>query len=204
MNPPVASRARRSVPLVPELDAFSLARAQRRDPEACRALVMRHQGLVFAILSRMLAPAGRLDRLEGLAQETFIKVFNALGGFEADGPAKLSTWIGTIASRVAIDELRKSRPQSAEPTLVHDEVAVERAAQDAHRRQLRHALEKALAALSPEARALFVLRAYHGWSHQELAGAFGVPVGTIKSRLGRARKALRLELSGVVEVDDER
>lgn len=203
MNTLATRRARRSEPLKQELDAASLVRARKGDPEACRALVQRHQGLVFSILSRMLAPAGRLDRLEDLAQETFLKIFGALDGFKTDGPAKLSTWIGTIASRVAIDELRKPRPQVSE-SAKQDAPAVEQAAEDAHRRQLRRALERALAVLSPEARALFLLRAYHGWSHRELADAFEVPAGTIKSRLARAREVLRRELSGVVEVDDGR
>jgi len=203
MSRPVTRQALRSEPLEPELDAFCLARAQRREPAACRALVQRHQRLVFAILSRMLAPAGRLDRLEDLAQEVFLRVFGALADFEPEGPARLSTWIGTIASRVAIDELRRRAARPVEPAVAQEQAAMERAVEDARLGQLRRGLQRALADLEPEARALFVLRAYHGWSHLELAVAFTVPVGTIKSRLSRIRRELRKALAERVEVPDE-
>ncbi len=203
MNPPVANRARWSAAVESSGEDFSLAGARRGDTAACRALVLRHQCLVFAILSRLLAPAGRLDRLEDLAQETFLRVFRSLDRFSAAGPARLSTWIGTIASRVAIDELRRPRPQRSESPAAADALAVAQSTEDARLRRLRRCLNEALASLAPEARALFVLRAYEGWSHRELAEAFGVPPGTIKSRLGRTRAKLRRTLDELLEVADE-
>src|SRR5215831_16089459 len=87
----------------PELDDLTLARAQRGDEPACRTLVERYQRPVFALLGRMCGHA----RVEDLAQETFLRVFRALPRFDRSGPARLSTWILTVATRLALDELRR-------------------------------------------------------------------------------------------------
>ncbi len=91
-----------------ELDELTLRRAQRGDAAACRDLVLRYQGAVFALLGRMLGP-GRAAEIEDLAQDTFLDVFRALARFSALGPARLSTWVLTIASRRSIDFLRARR-----------------------------------------------------------------------------------------------
>src|SRR4051812_49404701 len=91
-----------------ELDELTLKRAQRGEPAACRRLVETYQRAVFAILSRMLSPRGRRARVEDLAQETFLRVFRALPQFSPGGPARLSSWILTIATRLALDELAKT------------------------------------------------------------------------------------------------
>ena len=82
-----------SPPAPEELDELTLARAQRGDEEACRALVVRYQRALFALLARMLGPRGAV---EDLAQETFLRAFRALPGFDRSGPARLSTWLLTI------------------------------------------------------------------------------------------------------------
>ncbi len=93
-----------------ELDELTLRRAQRGEAQACRALVEAYQRPVFAIVSRMLAPAGLRARSEDLAQETFLRVFRALPRFELGGPARLSTcraaprectgyWCASVGSR---------------------------------------------------------------------------------------------------------
>src|SRR5262245_42484489 len=87
-----------------ELDQVTLARAQRGDEGACRTLVVTYQRPVFALLSRILR-----RNVDDLAQETFLRVFRALPRFRPAGPARLSTWILTIATRLAIDELRAAR-----------------------------------------------------------------------------------------------
>jgi RNA polymerase sigma-70 factor (ECF subfamily) len=91
-----------------ELDEITIRRAQRGERDACRALVERHQGAVFALIGRMLGPA-RAGSVEDVAQDTFLAVFRTLAGFSPSGAARLSTWILTIASRRAIDELRRPR-----------------------------------------------------------------------------------------------
>lgn len=176
-----------------ELDEVTLRRAQRGDADACRALVERYQRPVFALLSRLLG-GGRRAAVEDLAQETFLQVFRGLAGFTPLGPARLSTWILTIASRRAIDELRRPERSVA---LVTEPIAAERADGDAVRREVAAAIERALAALAPEYRAAFLLREYHGLDYADIARALAIDVGTVKSRLSRARAALREALAEV-------
>jgi RNA polymerase sigma-70 factor (ECF subfamily) len=153
--------------------------------------VERYQRPVFALLSRLMRadPAA----CEDLAQETFLRFFRALPRFDAQGPARLSTWLLTIASRLAIDHLRRTPA----PALIESI--------DAHSDSLRSrgqpappglasALRRAVEALPPDFRAAFLLREAHGLSHQEIAQALEVDVGTARSRLSRARAALRTAL----------
>jgi RNA polymerase sigma-70 factor (ECF subfamily) len=168
----------------PELDDLTLARAQRGDEAACRALVERYQRPVFALLGRMCGRA----RVEDLAQETFLRVFRALPRFERAGPARLSTWILTVATRLALDELRRRPPQLVEldpglPGPSRTDAGVER-----------RALVKAVAALSADQQAALLLREVHGLEYDEIARALGIDLGTVKSRLARARAALRAAL----------
>jgi RNA polymerase sigma-70 factor (ECF subfamily) len=175
-----------------ELDELTLERAQRGEPAACTALVKCYERVVFAVVSRMLAPSGRRAAVEDVAQETFLRVFRALSSWDPRGGAKLSTWILTIATRIALNELRR-RPPSA--PLV--EAAATTAPVPVELRSLRSAIERAVAALGPEFRAAFVLREFHELSYDEIARALDVDVGTVKSRLSRARAALQAALAEV-------
>jgi RNA polymerase sigma-70 factor (ECF subfamily) len=173
-----------------ELDRVTLARCQRGDPLALRRLVESHQTRVFALLSRMVAR----DFVEDLAQETFLRVFSHLRSFDPDGSARLSTWILTIATRLAIDHLRRGRfaPLAVAPATLHAVAEDKPASHD--RRALGAAIAAEVGALPADFRAAFVLSAYHGLSYDEVAGALGVEVGTVKSRLSRAKAALREKL----------
>jgi len=175
-----------------ELDDVTLRRACRGDAMAWRALVERYQRPVVALLSRMLGP-GRRAQVEDLAQETFLHVVRGLDGFAPRGPAKLSTWILTIAARRAIDELRRRAPA---PALV-EPAGGERGDDALHRAELAAAIRRAIADLSPEYRAAFLLREYHGLDYAEIATALAIDLGTVKSRLSRARAALRAALAEV-------
>ncbi|MGZ3441838.1 MAG: RNA polymerase sigma factor [Polyangia bacterium] len=176
-----------------ELDELTLKRAQRGEPAACTALVKRYERVVFAVVSRMLTPSGRRAAIEDVAQESFLRVFRALPGWDARGGARLSTWILTIATRVALNELRK-RPATGE--LLSD-AALATAPAPVELRALGRAIERAVAALAPEYRAAFVLREFHELSYEEIARALDVDVGTVKSRLSRARAALQQALAEV-------
>jgi len=177
-----------------ELDELTLKRAQRGEAAACTALVQCYQRPVFAVVSRILAPSGRRAAVEDVAQETFLRVFRALPSWDARGGAKLSTWILTIATRAALNELRRRPPG---PSLFPDDAALATAPAPVELRSLGHAIERAVAALSPEFRAAFVLREFHELSYEEIARALDVDVGTVKSRLSRARTALQAALAEV-------
>jgi RNA polymerase sigma-70 factor (ECF subfamily) len=172
-----------------ELSDLEVLRAAGGDRNAWRGLVDCYQHRVFALISRMLAGRDR-HVIEDLAQDTFLAVFRQLPSYRPTGPAKLSTWILTIAARRAIDELRRRRP---------DPMTLEVSTVDhgASRQELQRAIERAIAELSPEHRAAFLLREYHGLDYGEIASALDIDLGTVKSRLSRARAALRELLEGL-------
>jgi RNA polymerase sigma-70 factor (ECF subfamily) len=184
-----------------EIDEQTRRLAADGDRGASRALVETYQRRVFALVSRTLAGRGPAT-IEDVAQDTFLQVFRRIGSFDAGGTAKLSTWILAIAARRAIDELRKQRPVLlAELERTSDAHGDDRAI----RKELIAAIEGALAELSPELRAAFVLREYHGLDYAEIARSLSIDLGTVKSRLSRARAALRERLAAIhAEVRDGR
>lgn len=129
---------------------------------------------------------GRREEVEDLAQETFLRVHQALPGFDPAGPAKLSTWILTIATRLAIDLLRRPPRAYAEPMGRAPDPESEVAG-----RALEQRLLRAMAELPDDARAVLILRAYHDLDYPEIAAALNLELGTVKSRLSRARAALQ-------------
>jgi RNA polymerase sigma-70 factor, ECF subfamily len=185
-----------------ELDDVTLARAQAGDKSAQAALVERYQRPVFALLWRMVGPQRAL--VEDLAQETFLRVLRALAGFDPAGGGRLVTWILTIATRLALDHLRSLNggANGRDPSAIAGAVPVvlPRPDQDAQRRALAVALVRAVDALAPPFRAAFLLREVQGLSYQEVSQALDVDVGTVKSRLARARAVLQRALA---EIHDE-
>jgi RNA polymerase sigma-70 factor (ECF subfamily) len=178
-----------------ELDDLALARAQKGDAGAFETLVEIFQDRVFALLWRMLGRRARHDLVEDLAQETFLGVYRALPRFSRTGPARLSTWILTIATRVALKELRARHPASQAVDAIVDVLAAPGSTDEqTHRRAFAEALERAVGALQPDHRAAFLLREYHQLDYDEIAQALEVDLGTVKSRLSRARDRLRASL----------
>ena len=195
-----ASSTARTPDASSDLDEVTLARAKTGDRQAFRALVERYQRPVFSLLSRMLLPAGRESLVEDLAQEAFVRVFRGLPTFGSDGRTNLAAWILTIAARLAIDELRR-QPQRHE-SLDQQALGVAGGASADHeseRRGVASAIERAVAELTPEQRAAFLLREVHEMDYESIADALAVDVGTVKSRLSRARAALRRALQGTYD-----
>jgi RNA polymerase sigma-70 factor (ECF subfamily) len=179
-----------------DLETRTLRRAQAGDRAAQAALIERYQQPVFALLWRIAGPERAV--IEDLAQETFLRVLGALPRFEPDGKARLITWILTIATRLAINQTRAHAtvgrahqvppPGGVPAALLPPD-------QDAERRTLGAALVSAIDALGPQYRAAFLLREVHGLRYEEIADALDVDVGTVKSRLSRARALLQRALA---------
>jgi RNA polymerase sigma-70 factor (ECF subfamily) len=175
-----------------ELDDVTVARARAGDEAALTALVDRYQRRVYALVGRMLV--SRSQQVEDLAQEVFVKVLIGLPRFDPRGPARLSSWILTVATRACLDVLKAKRPPTEElpASLVSNSDPEGETAQ----RQMGQRVEAAMAKLPEDMRAVVILRAYHDFDYDEIAAALGIEVGTVKSRLGRARIALREVLEG--------
>lgn len=184
-----------------ELDRATLVRCRSRDPVAFRAFVVRYERAVFALLSRLL---GAGPHVEDLAQEAFLRAYRAFPTFDVSAPARPSTWLLTIATRLALDAKRR-RAVPVQPLDRADAIAhtatpeTERA-----RRELGLAIARAAAELSDDQRAVFVLAEFHDLSHAEIGEAVGAPEATVKTRLYRAREHMRARLRAMrEEADDE-
>ncbi len=173
------------------LDAGVLARCCAQDAMAFRAFVVRYERMVFALLSRML---GHGPEVEDLAQEAFVRAYRAFPQFDIHGPAKASTWLLTIATRLALDVRKKKKLdrtslEDAENTSTGStpELSLEH-------RQLGRAIADAAEQLPDEQRAALVLAEFHGLSILEIAEALDIPENTAKTRLFRAREKMRESL----------
>lgn len=169
-----------------------LARLRRGEPEAFEALVIEHQHRVFGVAFRML---GSRAEAEDVAQEAFLRAYRSVAEFRGD--AKLSTWLYAITSRLCLNRLdsaERRRTRHGDDLL--ESVADERLDPTGalEQRQRAVALHLAIAELSDERRLVVVLADLEGLAYEEIAEALGLPVGTVRSRLHRARMELRERL----------
>jgi len=184
MSPPVAFPRSASAPL----DASTLARCRAQDPMAFRAFVVRYERMVFALLSRMM---GHGPEVEDLAQETFVRAYRAFPEFDLQGPAKPSTWLLTIATRLALDAKKKKKLDDKPLDDAKDAAAGSTPDLTLERRELGQAIAEAAAKLPDDQRAALILAEMHGLSIAEIAAALEVPENTAKTRLFRAREKMR-------------
>jgi RNA polymerase sigma-70 factor, ECF subfamily len=172
------------------LDELTLRRARNGEHAAWRVLIDQFSPRVHALIWRLLA--GRAQhRAPDLTQETFVRVLRALPRFDPNGTATLSTWILTIATRLALNEMRRPEPArlADEPT---GNAHVE---DDLERKRLGETIAAGVAALPDAQRAVLVLREYHDLDYAEIASMLELDLGTVKSRLSRARAELRAFLA---------
>ncbi len=184
-------------------DAELVERALAGAEDGFRGLVTRYQRPVYNLLVQMLRnPA----LAEELAQDTFLRAFSRLGTYDAR--YRFINWILRIAHNLAVDALRR---RSVAEVSADDPASPEVAAyltnasdpgadtsREAERRQLARALDAALARLRPEYRRLVILRYHEDLGHEDISTITGLPVGTVKSYLHRARAemARHLEAAG--------
>jgi RNA polymerase sigma-70 factor (ECF subfamily) len=173
-------------------DSHLVARLRRGDPRAFEDLVIAYQHRVFGVALRML---GSRAEAEELAQEVFIRVHGAVHEFR--GEAKLSTWLYTIASRLCLNRLASSERRVAragEETLTRLASRHPSPADALERSELETALHRAIAELPDERRIVVILRDLEGLSYEEIAAALDLELGTVRSRLHRARMDLKEKL----------
>lgn len=182
-------------------DAELVTAARGGDRAAVDELLARYEPTIYRFGLRM---CGDNETAREVLQETMLAAFRNLSGFR--GQAALSTWLYQIARSFCIKQRERVTPRA-----VHDDVAdlTDLADQnappdvqlDAHR--VGKMLADAIAGLPPEQREVIVLRDVEGLSAAEAAEIVGVDVGALKSRLHRARMALRKRMAGAVEASSE-
>lgn len=167
-------------------DAALVKSSQIGDPDAFGALVERHQDTVYRLALRML---GNPHDAADVVQESFIKAWRALPSFR--GSAKFSTWLYRIAVRVATDRLRSSKPELLSDMAPADGIGPNEPAEAVLRSESKDELERALALLPAQYRVVLTLFYGEQCSHEEISSVLGIPVGTIKTHLHRARTRLK-------------
>ena len=165
-------------------DARLVGLALAGSQPAFQEIVRRYERPVYNLICRIVRdPAVAED----VAQETFLKMYRGLAGF--DGNRRFSSWIFRIANNAALDALRRKRGDPLFES-VGEEAAIPTPADPVEAAALGKALGAALDALRPEWRAAIVLRYQEGCSYNEIADVLGVPEGTAKTFVHRARKQM--------------
>jgi len=174
------------------VEADLLVKARGGSLFAFEEIVKRYQRRVYGMAYRIVR---RHDLADDVAQEAFIRAFRALPSFDPTRP--FGPWIGRIAANLAINHVRS--PEAREEELPDGHAEIPTPAEgpldhvlDGEARQM---LNRALDTLPAEQRAVFVLRAVEGLSYREIAESLDISMGTVMSRLSRAREKLRAALA---------
>jgi RNA polymerase sigma-70 factor (ECF subfamily) len=197
------------VPMAEGDEEKLIERLRRRDEAAFNELVRLYQDKVFQLVFRML---GDRAEAEDLAQEVFVTVFKCIDGFR--GESKLSTWLYRVATNHSKNRIkylgRRGRGQKTEFDELSERDAVESATMETSARierpdeavegrQVERLVQRALSELEEEHRELVVLRDVENLSYEEIQEITGLPEGTVKSRLHRARLALQQRVRALSE-----
>ena len=190
-------------------DVDLVARAQRGDQRAFEMLVIKYQRRIERLIARMVRD---VDLVQDIAQETFIRAYRALPQFRGD--AAFYTWLYRIAVNTAKKALvgLKRDPLVSESSLSgsnddDDETSrVERELTDGSTpesllatKEIAQTVNAAIDALSPDLRQAITLREIEGLSYEEIADMMNCPIGTVRSRIFRAREAIALRLRPLLD-----
>jgi RNA polymerase sigma-70 factor (ECF subfamily) len=174
-----------------------ITRTLAGDDDAFAGLVQLHQTTVYNIAYRMV---GQRDTAQSLAQETFLRAFKALDTFNLNRP--FGPWLYRIATNLSINWIKRKRPPTvsietpagfdeteSEPLDIPDSSA--EPAEHFAQMEMQAELRQAILLLPVEYRSVIELRHFQELNYDEIASALKIPVGTVKTRLFRARRMLR-------------
>jgi RNA polymerase sigma-70 factor (ECF subfamily) len=193
-----------------EIDRQLVERVQRGDKRAFELLVAKYQRKIFRLLSRLIRDPGEI---EDVAQEAFIKAYRALPNFRGD--SAFYTWLYRIAINTAKNYLvaQGRRAPTSTETEVEDAERMDDAEQlrDVNTpdsmllsKQVGEAVNRAIDRLPEDLRTAIVLREIEGLSYEEIAESMNCPIGTVRSRIFRAREAIANELRPLLETSKDK
>ena len=178
-----------------EQEAMIVRKVLQGDVNAFEKLVTEYEKAVYAIAQRM---TGNPEDAADMTQETFIKAYNSLSSFRGD--SKFSVWLYRIANNVCLDFLRSKSRRPTVSLSAEDDDGEETQLDIADESQspelllesslTRDAVRRGLDSLPPDYKQILLLREIQGLSYEEIADTLSIEVGTVKSRIFRARKRL--------------
>ncbi len=184
-------------------DELLVERAKRGDVAAFEQLISQYEKKVYNLAYRL---TGSHEDASDVAQEAFIRVYNSLPEFRGD--SSFATWLYRIVNNVGMDELRKRKRQrvtSLDDTVTVDDGEISRQLADGadgpeqalERVETQRAVQESINSLDEEYRMVVVMCDLQGYSYNEIAETLGINLGTVKSRLHRARQALKEKLGSL-------
>jgi RNA polymerase sigma-70 factor (ECF subfamily) len=189
-----------------DIDQQLVERVQRGDKAAFDLLVVKYQRKIFRLLSRLIRDAAEI---EDVAQEAFIKAYRALPNFRGD--SAFYTWLYRIAINTAKNYLVSQGRRA--PTSTQSDVEDAETFDDGDHlrdlntpdsmlvtKQVGDAVNRAIDQLPEDLRTAIVLRELEGLSYEEIAESMQCPIGTVRSRIFRAREAIALELRPILDI----
>ena len=185
-----------------ETDSLLVKKYQAGDISAFDKLVKRYRKQIYHLAYTI---TGCHEDADDISQETFIQVFKSIGKFK--GRSKFSTWLWRIAINLSINHLRKESRHDHEPlneAILDSEdcLFISRRADNpsevVEAKELVQRIKEAMDSLPVGEKVVFILRVHQGLSYKEIAETLGCPVGTVMSRLNRARRRLRDKLKDYV------
>lgn len=180
-------------------DQALIRQARNGHPEAFDRLVERYGTRIYNAVYRQV---GNANDASDIVQQTFIKAYQNLGRFKGD--ASLCTWLYRIAFNESVNFFRRRGRRRTVPMVVssgEEEVSLEPVDEEdpsraTDRRELHERVQAALQELEEESRQIVILREFEGMAYDEIAGLLRIPVGTVRSKLHRARRTLKARLEG--------
>lgn len=178
-------------------EAELIRKSQCGDMDAFEQLILRYEKKVYTIAYKYM---GNAEDASDLAQEALIKAYQSIGSFR--GEASFGTWIGRITANKCLDELRKRKKLQTtslddelelEEGSVQKELVSEKATPEQHtiRQETVQYVQQKLGQLKEEYRIVLVLRELEGYSYDDIADMLNCSLGTVKSRISRARNYLK-------------
>jgi RNA polymerase sigma-70 factor (ECF subfamily) len=191
-----------------EVESVLIRKAKNGDIHAFENLIENHRKRVYNIAFKMLH---NQEDAYDITQEVFIRVFKSMKEFREE--ASFSTWIYRITKNACLDELRKRKNKatvSMDEDLETEDGTIKRQVEDCspgpdalyESMELRDIVRTAIGHLSDEHKFVIILRDLQGFSYEEIAKVLECPEGTVKSRINRARKALKEILQRRMELLD--
>lgn len=186
-----------------------IRRAKQGDMLAFEELILKHEKIVYNLAFRMM---NHSEDAKDISQEVFLKAYRSLSNF--DERSAFSTWLYRITHNTCIDEMRKRKGKqsySLEEELENEEGSMQRQIADEGdtpeesllREEQKSEILQALDMLSEEHKAAIILRDVKGLSYEEIAEILNLSLGTVKSRISRARNHLKTEILKIRERNDE-